>query len=194
MSPKSKIYAYLFVWVAATAAMFAYIMPHQRSSMLSLQNSHKQQIEDLSRLTQQVRNLTQIENDLKSVEKGEVKPRDFFGRDADLVGNIKTIEEIAKLTSNAVATSISGSADSAEQYAQSASKFYSIPYSVRISGSFSGAVNFLRYFENSYFVSPISGLNISAAGADSKDPKIKTTILSNFFVVRQESNENKTKN
>ena len=180
MNPTKKIYSALFIWLLVTTASFYYVFPKFAAVLVNLQQDHQDQIAQYNSLQAQIQSLYAMQQDLDSLSKAAVKPDDLFTTDVQLVNEIQHIEDIAKISSNTLKVTISGTAKDAQAY-PGFSKLYKVPYSMTLVGSFSSTLQFLHYFENSFFVSPIDAINIDNQQALTAG-QVKTTIIAGFFI------------
>lgn len=179
MNVTKKIILIIVAWLVVTAAVFLYVLPKVGDSLIALQNSHQDQINQLSLLQAQTKNLTQMQADLDVINKKSIKPDDLFPIDVSLVNQLKFIENIAQQTNNQLTIQITGSENQATPVSGSLSHLLQSPYSIKIVGTFPDAVNFIQQMETSYFISPIAGINMSEA----TDTKLLTTqILTNAYL------------
>lgn len=184
MGIKQKIYFNTIISILLLGAMFGYIFPKMSKSLVDLQNSHQSQIIKLKQLNEQAKSLSKMNEDLQAVAAMSIKPADFFTSDATLVNEIKTMEEVAAKTKSVMTLSISGTADKALAVS-SASGLSQVPYAVTLKTTFPDLIRFIKYMENRYFISPISGLNIS--GDEDKQGGVSATILSSFYIYKPAS-------
>jgi hypothetical protein len=182
MTPVNKILTALGVWAAITAGMLFFVLPKLGGVITHTQETKATQYAELEKLRQQTRVLQKMQEDLNNIKRQPVQPEDFFTRDVKLVHEIQHEEEIAAQTGNKIKLTISGTADKAQNI-QSASALFQVPYTITLQGRFDGLIKFLDLLENSYFISPVSGLNIRT-NTDESDPNanIVTTIYANFFI------------
>lgn len=186
MNAAKKIYASIFVWVVITAGVFYFAFPKISNYLVSIEQSHEDQIAQYNNLREQIQSLYAMQQDLDQVQKQDVKPSDFFTSDVQLVKEIQRVESIAALTGNQLKISISGNAGDAKQLKTSSSQLYEVPYTIDLTGTFPQAVQFLHYFENSYFVSPVNAVDIDNSQGGGQ---VKTTILASFFIHKDQSND-----
>ncbi len=184
MPIKQKIYFNVILSVLLLGAIFGYVLPKMSNSLIALQNSHQSQIIKLKQLNEQARSLTKMNEDLSVLNQMPVKPSDFFTSDATLVNEIKTIEDVAAKTNSTMTLSISGTADKAVAV-NSASGLSQVSYSVSLKSTFPDTVRFIKYMEHRYFISPITGINIS--GDPDNKGGITATILSNFYIYKPQT-------
>lgn len=180
MSPIHKIYLTLLVWLALTVGAFFYGFPTLADGLVKLQTSHQAQIDTRDKLVAQAKALEKMKKDLEALKKESIQSQDFFTSDTKLVNEIKHIEGIAQNTKTALTISISGSADKAAAAPDTKSKLAIVPYTISLEGAFPDTINFLKYLENSYFISPVNGLSINSDGTDI----VTTKILTNFFIYK----------
>jgi|GEM_PF-2409468 len=193
MNVTKKIYGIIFTWLVITVAVFYFILPRLANSLIALQKSHQSQIAQYNDLQAQIQSLYAMQQDLDQLSKASVKPDDLFTSDVQLVNEIQHIESIAKSTGNDLKISITGTAKDAQPY-RSYSKLYAVPYTISLTGPFPATLAFLHYFENSYFVSPPTAIDISNQLALAQG-QVKTTILANFFIHYDPANpDNKDNN
>ena len=182
MTVQGKINSYVLGLLAATAFAFFYVLPKIADSLIGLQNAHKQQESQLQSLNDQVKGLEAMQRDLDVIKSMPVQPKDLFtpySADAKLVNEIQALEAAAAKTNNHMTLDITGSADKARAY-PSASGLVAVPYTLALDGSFPDAVRFLEYFENSFFISPISDITVSGNG--DKARTVHTAIQAEFFL------------
>ena len=180
MNINQKITWYLLVFLAITAAIFFFLAPMFESNLYSLQGKYQDQENQLSALTAQASSLRQIQDDFSKINQMSVKPVDLFSTDVSLVEQFKYIENLATVTNVNLELAITGTADNAQSIKNVKSKLITIPYTIKVQGNFPNIINFIKNFENSYFISPISGLAIT------KDTTgLGATILSNVYLRQQ---------
>ena len=177
MSPTKKITIVVLVWIILTGVMFVMVIPRLSNGLIALQSNHQDQINQLADLKEQVQALKNIQDDLIKVNAQPVKPSDLFTSDLHLVNEIKKIEDFAAKTNLTETLTVSGTADKA-QPVQSASGLSVVPYSIILKGPFPNEVNFVKYLENSSFISPVISFNVLYS-----QPNNSTmTILTNFYL------------
>ncbi|MDB4939605.1 MAG: hypothetical protein JWO40_30 [Candidatus Doudnabacteria bacterium] len=179
MSPTKKITLTVLIWVILTGAIFTLVMPRLSKGLISMQNNHQDQISQLADLKEQVQALKNIQGDLTKVNTLPIKPSDLFTSDLHLVNEIKEIEQYAEKTNLTETLTVSGTADKA-QSVQSASGLSQVPYSIVLKGPFPNEVTFMKYLENSSFISPVVSFSVLYF-----QPNNATmTILTNFYIYR----------
>ncbi len=182
MTVQGKINSYVLGLVAVSAFTFFYAFPRIADSLVNLQSAHKDQVAQLQSLSDQVKALEAMQRDLSDIAKMPVQPKDLFtpySADAKLVNEIQALENYSAQTNLVMHLNITGSAEKALPY-PSASGLVAVPYTLTLDGNFVSAVQFLQYFENSFFVSPISDITISGAG--DKAHSVHVTINAEFFL------------
>jgi hypothetical protein len=179
MTPLKKIYILAGCWLVLTIAVFSFVAPRLSASMISLENSHEAQIKKLQDVTAQVDALQKIQDDLAKAAKQDVKPSDLFTSDIRLVNEIKSIEQFAAKSNVAESLTVTGTADKA-QVVPGASGLIMVPYTIVLKGTFPGAVNFMRYLENAYFMSPVNAYSMLY----NEQGSITATILTNFYLYK----------
>lgn len=180
MSTIHKIYLTLIVWLVFTASVFLYGFPKLADGLIRLQASHQEQIDTRDKLIAQALALEKMKKDLQALQNESIQSSDFFTSDTKLVNEIKYIEGIAQSTSTDLTISISGSADKAAEAVGTKSKLAVVPYTIGLEGAFQNTLNFMKYLENSYFISPVNGLSITADEAG----LLTTRILTNFYIYK----------
>lgn len=170
----------MIVWLVLTAAAFFYGFPKLSDALVRLQTSHQEQIDTRDKLVAQASALEKMKKDLQALQKESIQSSDFFTSDTKLVNEIKHIEGIAQNTGTTLTISISGSADKAAAATGTKSKLAVVPYTIGLEGGFQNTLNFMKYLENSYFISPVNGLSITADEAGN----LSTKILTNFFIYK----------
>jgi hypothetical protein len=180
MAPKNKIYISIAIWIALTAAVFGFIAPKLSSGIIALQSSHEKQLTEYNKLTDELQALKKAQEDFNKVEKQDVKPTDLFTSDLKLVNEIKMIEQMAAKTSLTPALTITGTADKAVSVKESVSGLSMVPYSINLKGSFLNVVSFLKYLENSTFISPVNALTVT----HDDNGNVNANILTNFYIYK----------
>lgn len=187
MTTKGHITTSIVVWVVATAVAFFFVFPKLANQLVVVQQSHQTQIDEDNRLRTQIQALNNMQTELDKLRKQPVQPSDLFTPDVQLVNEIQHIEDVGQATNNGLTISISGTVKGLQQY-PSQSGLLQVPYNIGLKGSFPGTVAFLKYLENSYFVSPINGFSIGAVTGG-----VNTNILTNFFINQQAAANQTTK-
>ena len=186
MKSTTKIYIVVFIWLVLTGISFYFIFPKMSDSLLTLQKNHQDQIKEYNDLTAQIQSIHSMQQDLEDLANAPVKPTDLFTSDVQLVHEIQYIESISKTTNNDLKLTVTGSADDATAFA-GAPGLFQVPYSIILTGTFPNIVQFLHYFENSFFISPVNAIDITsnsaaAGGTGTTQSSVKATILSNFLI------------
>lgn len=180
MPPLNKIFIGLFIWIVVTAGMLFIALPKLGGVITHSQETKAAQYAELEKLRQETRVLQKLQEDIDNIKRQPVQPEDFFTRDVKLVHEIQHEEEIAAQTGNKIKLTISGTADKA-QNVQSSSVLFQVPYTITLQGRFDGLIKFLDLLENSYFISPVTGLNIQTSAGEG-DTNVTTTIFANFYI------------
>jgi len=193
MSVVKKIYATLFIWALITVGSFYFLFPKFSNNLVALQESYQDQVAQYKNLQEQIQSIYAMQQNLDQVQKQSVKPSDFFTSDVQLVKEIQHVEDIAKATNNELIITISGSAADSKPVKTSGSQLFEVPYTVTLTGTFPDALEFLHYYENSYFVSPVNAINVDNSSA-AKPGQVKTTILASFYIHIDKNDQAKPKN
>jgi hypothetical protein len=164
-------------WLVATGLIFGFAFPRLTNSLVDLRQSHEKQVTELHSLQAQALALEKMQSDLQQAENQEIKLSSFFTSDVTLVHEVQRIEEIANKTNMTETLTLTGSSDKA-QVVQSQSGLLSVPYTLNLHGSFLNYLNFLKYFENSYFISPVNAMTINFDVPGS----VNVTLQSNFLL------------
>ncbi len=178
MNPINKIYLAALTWLVLTFVVFSYLFPHFSQSLITLQQSHQEQISQLDSLKTQALGLQKMQDDLQQVDNQPVKLGSFFTSDINLVKEIQRIEDISQKTNIAETLQVTGTVDKALPASKTSSGLFLVPYTLALNGSFPEVLNFLKYFENSYFISPLNAITVSYVAKGS----VNATILSNFII------------
>jgi len=186
MSVETKIYVTIFVWLVLSVASLFFVFPKFADGLVALQQTHQSQIDEYNNLKVQIQSLRNMQDELAKISQQPIQPKDLFTSDVKLVKEIQRVENAANSSGLEMALSISGSASTAQAYPGSLSKLLKIPYAVTLNGGFAGVVQFLKYLENSYFISPIGGFDISAGDSALPNKSVTARINSNFFIHTQQ--------
>lgn len=178
MKPNTKIVLSIFIWLVLTAGLFFYAIPKMSKSLTDLRQGHKEQLDALNKLKAQAASLERMRQDLDSQKKQKVLPSDLFSDDLNLVNEIKQMEDNAAKSNVKTTLAISESADKAKPLVGSLSGLVVIPYNLKVAGDFPSFVQFVKYMENSFFVSPFSGMNITVG----KETGMESQLGGSFFI------------
>lgn len=177
MSINQKILSLLGVWVIVTGLSFSVIYPRVIKGISDLKLTFAAQIAELNELRDHAKSLQEMQASVIKLEEEEIQPDEFFTSDTELVQEIKHIESIATVTNNRLVLNISGTADKAAAY-PAKTALSQIPFTITLRGNFPDAVRFIQEFEQSYFLPPVNGLNITVG----EEGVVTTTIVSAFIV------------
>ena len=182
MSVRNKIFEYFFIWAIVSAAVFFYVVPKFTQSLVDLQNSHQAQIDQLNKLQAQASNLHKMQIDLDTIAQDPVQPSDLFKSDVHLVNEFKYLEDVAAKTNNKLELTVSGTVEQELPAEGTVSGLVTVPYSMNLIGTYQNVTTFVKYMENAYFLSPISGLNLNKHTAT--PGQIEANILTNTFITK----------
>lgn len=178
MKPTSKIYIAVALWLVVTGAVFGFGLPKLFGGLTELQNSHQQQTDQYNQLRAQAASLETMKKDIDALKQQQVQPSDFFSTDLHLVNEIKQLETDASKSNVKTSIVIPGSADKAEVLKGSTAGLLVIPYTLKVTGDFPSLVTFLSYMQNNFFISPVTGINITA----DQDKSLNTSVFASFFI------------
>lgn len=136
-------------------------IPRLSKSLTDLQSGHKEQLDTLNKLKAQAASLEKMRQDLDTQKKEKVQASDLFSGDLDLVNEIKKMEDNAAKSGVKLTLTIPESADKAKPLKSSVSGLYVVPYTLLVDGDFPSYLKFVKYMENSFFVSPFNGMNLT---------------------------------
>jgi len=178
ISSKNKIIIVILAWLLVSAAMFVYFFTIMDSSNQQKLDSMADDRKNLVTLTAENESFKKAQADLTKMAAQPLQPENFFSTDVTFVKEIQTLEDLAiKYNQDMHLGGVSGTVKT-QPPAGTATPLVTVGFNVNLTGSLSGAVDFIESMENLNFVTSVKALSMSSGS----DNQVQTNISANFYL------------
>jgi hypothetical protein len=178
ISAKSKIYIFLVLWLLVAGSFFGYVINIFKKGNKVLESSVSDKQGTLQSLEVQQKGYLQGKEDIDKVAEQSIQPDDLFSKDVSLVGEIQTLESLAKVYNVTMKLGgLNGTIQSISTVKLNNS-LYVVPASIIVTGNLDNVVAFLDHVEHLPFATKINTINIAAM----EDRSISLTFSINFYL------------
>lgn len=174
---QTKIYLLLTVWLVLVLFSvfygFGLVNSVNQIKLNDIQAKKKEQLE----LEAEQKSYLSGKADLELLAKKTIQPEDFFSKDTSLVREIRELEAAAKRHSLELNFSIAGTSKVLTK-AKTKGELLIAPYSLGLTGNYSGLLGFLKEVEDLNYITYINNINLQTSGAN----KASLSAGANFFL------------